>query len=135
MRKLLALGVVLVPMAAAPSFAQDAEKSFQGIKYACTGIAESKEDPRWAAYPLKLIFAAADGDYASDVRVEIDNDAGNRVFEAYCEFEPWLMVDLAPGKYKVTATAKNGQSKSVTLSVTGEKQAWRAFRFDKITES
>jgi hypothetical protein len=38
-----------------------------GVKYACAGIGKvSRDDPRWKTFPVKLVFAAANGDFLGD---------------------------------------------------------------------
>lgn len=57
----VALAAAILPaayLAGGPAAAQsDPIMEQNGIRYACTGIAESANDPRWARFPLKLVFA------------------------------------------------------------------------------
>jgi len=109
--------------------ATDQEQNYQGIRYACTGIAfDSRHDPRWASYPAKLIFAETSGDYLADVAVSIDDATGRSVFEAHC-MAPWLLLDLPPGRYRVDATAPESPTQSVDLTVASRGQAERVVHF------
>jgi hypothetical protein len=111
----------------------DPEQNYQGISYACTGIGlESRADPRWGAYPAKLVFAERTGGYLGDIRVAIDDAAGNRVFEAHC-LSPWLVVNLPPGSYRIDATARDTYTQSMNLVVRSQGQVERLVTFPQIT--
>ncbi len=56
----------------------DAIKTKDGITYRCTGIGESKHDPRNAEFPLKIVFATDTSALYSDVTVRIDGEDGKR---------------------------------------------------------
>lgn len=114
--------------------ASDPEQTFQGVRYACAGVStESRDDPRWQHYPVKLVFAAADGGFLGDVQVRIDDGKGGTVLQAHC-LSPWLLVDLAPGKYNVEATARDSSHQSFPLSVGGGRQQEHTTRFAEITD-
>ncbi|MEQ8817476.1 MAG: hypothetical protein RLO51_22120 [Thalassobaculum sp.] len=83
-----------------------------GTRYACTGIgAESRTDPRWSGFPAKLVFAANDGGYLSQVATRIADGQGRTVFEVQ-DCGPWLLLDLPKGRYTVNATAHDGQGRN-----------------------
>jgi hypothetical protein len=114
--------------------APDPEQSYQGIRYACTGVSsESRDDPRWTAYPVKLVFAAADGSFLGDVDVTIADAAGSEVFAAHC-LAPWLLVDLPPGRYRVDALARQAQRESFALTVGSGGQKEHTTRFADIAD-
>ncbi len=112
---------------------QDTELTYKEIKYVCTGVGESKEDPRWSKYPLKLMFAGAGRAYVSYVKVQIKDAAGNMAFESDCD-GPWLLVQLKPGKYDVTATALKKYTRSASISVKDSGQTEYVFRFTEVSE-
>ena len=56
---------------------------------------------------MKLVFAAADGGFLGDVKVKIGDAKGDTVLQAHC-LSPWLLVDLAPGSYKIEAMCAAG---------------------------
>src|SRR5262249_24839348 len=111
---------------------QDQELTYKDIKFACTGVAESKEDPRWTKYPVKLMFTTAGRAYVTYVQVTIKDAQGAEVFTAECD-SPWLVVDLKPGKYSITAVALHKYSKTASITAGGGKQAELAIRFPEIT--
>lgn len=92
-----------------------------GIKYAITGVAESKDDPRWKTAPLTLEFATQRAELYADVNVKIQDASKKQVFAIKVN-APWLVLWLQPGTYTVYATDKNGVSKSMTVNVTTAHQ-------------
>lgn len=106
-----------------------------GIRYACTGVgASSREDPRWKDFAAKLVFAAKNGGYLSDVTTRVVDSAGKTVFSTTCG--PWLLIDLTAGRYDVTATARDsgGQTydSKATVSVGSGRQTETVLRFPGI---
>ncbi len=112
--------------------AQDTELTYKDLKYACTGVAESKEDPRWGKYSTKLMFTAAGRAYVSYIQLSVKDASGALVFETDCD-APWIVIDLKPGKYSVTATAEKKYTKNVSLTVGSGKQTELAIRFPEIS--
>lgn len=88
----------------APSFAvtQDTPTTIDGVKAACTGVGESTNDPRWSAYPLKLVFADKKGQYTAGEKIDITKN-GQTVIQTSCD-APWLLLKPSAGNYRVTAT-------------------------------
>jgi hypothetical protein len=112
--------------------APDPEQTYGEIRYACAGVSEeSRTDPRWSGYPLKLVFAAADGGFLGDVAVTVIDAVGGQVFAARC-LSPWLFVDLPPGKYRVEAVARQSHAQSFPLTVGGSGQKEHTTRFAEI---
>jgi hypothetical protein len=110
--------------------APDPEQTYGAIRYACAGVSEdSRTDPRWSSYPVKLVFAAADGGFLGDVTVRIADSTGAEVFATLA---PWLLVDLAPGTYKVEAVARQSQTQSFALTVGAGRHMERTTRFAEI---
>lgn len=105
----------------APVFAKDFEisdtvKKKGGITYLCSGIGESKNDPRVSSFPLKIVFATNSGALYSDVNVRIYDEQKKAIFENFCD-GAWLLVQLSPGAYAVTATDPKGLSRSCNVNV------------------
>ncbi|MEX0758187.1 MAG: hypothetical protein WD100_01285 [Tistlia sp.] len=119
----------------APS-AQDEVMTRDGIRYACTGVAlDSREDPRWRAFPAKLVFTVKGGGYLPDVLTRIEDRQGKAVFTAKCD-GPWLLVDLPADRYRVVATAEDPQGRvhqrTADISVGAGRQSETIIRFDEI---
>ena len=124
---LLGVGIAQQALSAA-----DVEQAYEGVRYVCAGVSqESRDDPRWSSYPVKLVFAAADGGFLGDVTVKIGAADGTTVLQAHC-LSPWLLVDLEPGSYKVEAMARQDDQQSFPLRVAGERQQEHDTRFPEV---
>lgn len=121
-------------LAGTSAHADDEELLYKDIKYACTGVAESKEDPRWAQYPLKLMFTTGGRAYISYVEVKIVDENQKLVFEANCD-APWLVVGLKPGTYQAKVVALKQYTREVSLGISAGKQLALAVRFPEISGS
>ncbi len=131
MKKLLFVVGIALALQNFSLFADDTELTYQNTQYVCTGVGESKEDARWKAYPLKLIFTAAGRAYVAEVSATIKDGAGNVVLQTTCD-APWLLVKLKPGRYFVTATAEGGGTKTATVNVPSSGQHEWVIRFSGI---
>jgi hypothetical protein len=92
------------------------QTSANGLRYACTGIGESKFDPQWEAFPLKLVAAAAGGGYLGDFTATIEDGAGATVFDAHC-LAPWMLVELPAGRYTATLIARGTFQETVDVEI------------------
>ncbi len=129
---LMLLGLLLLSSTVLAQVAQDQELSYQGTHYACTGVGESKEDPRWANYSTKLMFTTGGRAYVSFVQVKVEDAQGKVVLEVDCD-APWVVAQLPPGSYSIKATAERKYPKSAKIQVGGGKQAELAIRFPEIS--
>src|SRR5690606_32880300 len=77
-------GISVSHSGAGNSTVADQVLTYDGTDYGCTGVAETRDDPRWQRYPLKLVFATDKGEYLADVRVKIEDASGNIALEAAC---------------------------------------------------
>ncbi|MBL7684568.1 MAG: hypothetical protein JNK65_00845 [Deltaproteobacteria bacterium] len=111
----------------------DEEKVYQGISYACTGVAESKEDPRWKSYPLKLMFTTANRAYISEVEVSVRDSAGKEVLKTQCD-GPWFLAKLKPGGYSIQLKPEGAALKTMKVTVPASGQNEMAVRFPEISE-
>jgi hypothetical protein len=126
---LILLGLLSAPLPAAAQGAGDPILEANGIKYACAGVGKaSRSDPRWASFPVKLQFAAANGDFLGDPDVTVTDSSGKQVFTAQCN-GPWVLIELPAGRYKVHATGQKGQyAKDFAISVKAGAQASKTIR-------
>ncbi|XLZ71312.1 carboxypeptidase regulatory-like domain-containing protein [Massilia sp. SR12] len=68
-------------------------------------------------YNVRMTFATrGSGEYRSDVQVEVTDRAGATAVQAR-DAGPLMFVNLAPGRYRVTATAADGQVQRRDLQV------------------
>jgi hypothetical protein len=106
MRKFLAAGLlagaVVGASLAGTAGAADEEKTYGDVTYVCTGIGEERDNPDWARYPAKVMLTTKSGAYVANAEITIQDEKGERVLEASCN-APWLLVDLKPGRYEVSA--------------------------------
>jgi hypothetical protein len=106
----------------------DAVKTKNGVTYMCSGIGESKDDPRVSGFPMKVVFATNSSALYSDVNVLVTDEAsGKPVFDVFCD-GAWLLVKLPAGKYKVTATDGKSQARSCSMSI-GSSQSQCVLRW------
>jgi len=99
-----AAAALLTVAAQADGLAMDNPVMVSGIETVCTGIADSKDDPRWAAYPVRIEFSNAKGQSITDVHLVLAKADGTALATLDCGAN-WVLFKLAPGKYKVTGTA------------------------------
>jgi hypothetical protein len=129
---LAAIALLAAGIAPSAVSAPDPEQTYGGIRYACTGVGEeSRTDPRWPGYSVKLVFAAANGGFLGDVTVTIADSSGSEVFAARC-LTPWMLVDLPPGTYQVEALARKSHTQSFALTAPASGQRERTTRFAEI---
>jgi len=117
-------------LAVSPAFADpvraplDQETTIGGIGVGCTGVGQTKNDPRWQAYPVKLMFADAQRALLANEVVTLST-GGATVLEVSCE-GPWLLLKLPPGKsYTVEARLReeNTAPRSATVKAPSHGQA------------
>lgn len=126
----LAALMLSAPLAPQSALAADEVMEQNGISYACTGIGESKDDPRWSGFALKLAYAVQpDGALLSDVTARIRDAAGRVVLDVHCPDSPWLMAQLPPGRYSVTAVALGKYTEQARFAVHGGRQSYVVIRF------
>ncbi|HEX2759452.1 MAG TPA: hypothetical protein VHM27_03015 [Rhizomicrobium sp.] len=126
---LVALGVVGVATAAFAD--QDTPFTQNGVTAVCTGVGSAKDNPEWAAYPIKLVLANSAGENLAAAHFRVTR-GGATVLETDCD-APWLLVKAPPGQYTATAlvgeasrstsfTAGNGPQKELTLMFGGGRR-------------
>jgi hypothetical protein len=129
---LCAAALALSSLAAMPAVAQsggDLILDADGVKYACAGVGKaSRSDPRWTSFPVRLEFAAANGDFLGDPAVTVTDSSGKPVFQAKCD-GPWVLIELPAGSYQVHATGQKGQyAKDFPLNVKAGGQTKKTIR-------
>lgn len=103
-------------------------------RYACAGTAESKHDPVWDEFPLKLVTAASNGTLLGHVDISIADESGAPVLDVFCE-APWLLADIVPGSYTAHVVARDGQfEETVSFDVAATGQSEVLVSFDEIYE-
>ena len=127
--------VIAVAMTVASSFAA-AESLLEGRtsqdrRYVAGGIGLDESESMKAAardFPLAITVSAKSGAYLADSRIRIEDARGAVVLDTQLK-APYLLVDLAPGKYKVDATLQ-GQRQSRSVDIVAKAPAKIGFSFD-----
>ncbi len=97
----LALAATGQVAAAQPvALAVDAETTLSGIPVACTGIGQTRDDPRWQAYGVRVEVSNAANEYLVGGAVTVRDRAGREVLSASCD-APWILMKLPPGAYRI----------------------------------
>ena len=102
---------------------QDTPTTINGVETVCTGVGSSKDDPRWAAYPVKIVLATTDGANLANAHVSL-SQGGKDVVGLDCD-APWILFKPAAGSYTATATLKVGggtTSQNFTTDGTGPQK-------------
>ncbi len=82
----------------------DSEATMGGLRIGCTGVGQSKDDPKWKAYPVRIEFSNPAGDLLANGAVSFANGAGAPVASVSCE-GPWIVVSPSGsgrGAWRVT---------------------------------
>ena len=115
--------------AIADPIAMDNPVTLNGIDTVCTGIADSKDDPRWTSYPVRIEFSNGGAQYLAGAHVTL-SQGGKELVSLDCTAS-WVLFRLAPGSYSVTATILNSQAmpRSATFSPPRSGQRRIVLRF------
>ena len=95
-------GAFIAPAAADP-LPMDSPVTTGGVETVCTGVGSGKDDPRWAAYPVKVEFSNGGAQFLSGAHVKLAGADGKTMAEFDCN-GPWVLLRLPRGKYSVSAT-------------------------------
>ena len=98
----------------------DTPTMIDGVETVCTGIGQdSRADPRWNAYPLKVVLAGEGGQYLGEAQVNVAAK-GEIKMDVRCG-GPWVLFKLEPGRYTVTAAINGNTARSIAyVSPTGQ---------------
>jgi hypothetical protein len=95
------------------------------VQLACTGIGDTRTDPKWAAYPIRVEFSNAKNQYMVDALVALLDAKGEAVLVVRCD-SPWLLLKPPPGTYAVYAhlmdTGAQIRSARFTAPTHGQKR-------------
>jgi len=93
----------------------DSEMTLAGVGLACTGIGQTKDDPKWLAYPLRIEFANRAREYLIDATVTLTDNKGAKLFTVTCP-GAWLLLKLpSPAPYRVDALIKGQAAPTTTV--------------------
>jgi len=102
--------------AAADPLPMDNPVTLNGIETVCTGIADSKDDPRWKVYPVRIEFSNGGAQYLAGAHIAL-SQGGHELTSFDCPAS-WVLFKLEPGSYSVTASILGSQAapRSATFS-------------------
>ena len=113
------LAAAMMAPAIPQPMAMDTPVSFGNIEVACSGVGSAKDDPRWAAYPVKIVPATSGGANLANAHITLTKGR-QEVAGLDCD-APWILFKAPPGAYTVTATliGGSGRSSSANFGTTG----------------
>lgn len=110
-----------------PVLPLDTPQTMRNMEAVCTGIgSDSREDPRWASYPLRVEVVGDKGQFLGEAEVSV-NKGKEAIIRVRCG-GPWVLFRLDPGAYSITATVE-GVTVTSRINVGGKTQARTALRF------
>ena len=81
----------------------DGETVIGGVGVACTGIGQTKDQPRWLAYPVRVEFADPQRNYLAGETLTLFDPGGGQILSMACE-GPWVLLKLPEAKsYRIEA--------------------------------
>lgn len=128
----LILGSALLVAALAASAAIVEGQTVNNRRYASGGIGQDEVEQLKQMsdkFSLQLIVSSRSGAYLADMQVSITGANSQKVLDAPLD-APWLLVDLAPGTYKVFVTHRNGQTQERNVTITSGKKTELVVQFD-----
>jgi hypothetical protein len=108
----------------------DQERVIDGVSVGCTGIGQSKNEPRWLGYSVRLEFSDPTGAYLANEVVAVSDARGRRLVAVSCE-GPWILLRLPPGEYQAKGWLPNspGQPVSASFRAPARGQLRRVLQF------
>lgn len=103
------------------------------IATVCTGIGEdAQNDPRWKAYPVRVEFSNGGAQYIAGAHVTLSGAQDKSLVSIDCS-GAWVLFQLPPGRYKVSATllhhpSEPARSASFSPPASGQKRVVLEFK-------
>src|ERR1700760_4888405 len=85
---------------------QDTPTTINGVEAVCTGVGSAKDDPRWSAYPVKIVLSTPGGDNLANAHVTLMK--GNQKVPGLDCDAPWILFKPPAGSYTATASLIGG---------------------------
>jgi hypothetical protein len=121
MRLCLPAATAVMLVLSPASFAiQDTPVAINGVETVCTGVGSAKDDPRWKAYPVKIVLATTGGADLANAHISLRRGDGTTVAETDCD-APWVLFKPPAGRYTATASliGGSGSAHSASFTTTG----------------
>ncbi len=120
---------VISSLAAAQSIVEG--RTAQDRRFVAGGIGLDESEHMKAVsrdFPLSVLVATKSGAYLADTHIRIEDARGQTILETQLA-APYLLIDLAQGKYKVEATHK-GETRQQSVNIDTNTRAKIVFSFD-----
>jgi len=105
-------------MADEASAVQDTPTTINGVEAVCTGVGSAKDDPRWSAYPVKIVLSTPGGANLANAHVTLMK--GNQEVAGLDCDAPWILFKPPAGSYTATASLIGGtRSAHTSFSTSG----------------
>ena len=112
-----AVASLLAVTTSAAVLPMDAPVKMGAITAVCGGVGSDKDNGQWNAYPIKLEFSNAGGQFVSNEHVKLMNQTGALLAEFDC-MGPWVLLQLPNGTYSATATQPDATRGPKTVKFT-----------------
>ena len=81
---------------------QDTPMMSNGVEAVCTGVGSAKDNPKWDAYPVKVVFSNGAQEFVAGEHVVLRR-GDQTLVETDCD-APWMLFRAPAGKYTLTAS-------------------------------
>lgn len=78
----------------------DTETQVNGIAVACTGIGQTRLEPRWTSYGVRVEFSNALNEYLDGGTITVRDRSGASLLNVSCA-APWILLRLPKGAYRL----------------------------------
>jgi hypothetical protein len=113
------LGLLMTsPLEAATRLPVDTPSTVGDLEAVCTGVGlDSRQNPDWTVYPLKIEVAGQGGQYLGDTTLTLSQD-GKELAAVKCD-GPWILFRIPPGRYQLQAETEGKTIQSPAFVPTG----------------
>ena len=101
----------------------DQETTIGGVGVACTGIGQTKNDPKWLTYGVRVEFADSHSAYLAGEDLSLSG-AGGEILSISCE-GPWVLLklpDSATYQVRARVTQEGVQPRTASVKAPGHGQ-------------
>lgn len=88
----------------------DMETTVGVVPVACTGVGQTRLDPKWQAYGVRVEVSNARNEYLVGGAVTVKDAKGGEVLSVSCD-APWILMKLPPGAYRIEGRILNSDAK------------------------